>query len=286
VAYFSATRKLPAAVISASHNPFEDNGIKLFVNGEKVSPTVEGAIEAELDRVSDQPDADERATGGRVGVLTTDTGAADAYVAHLRATFGERRFDGLHVVVDCAHGAASVVAPRVLAELGATVSAIACAPDGMNINLGCGSTNPAALAAAVVEKGAALGLALDGDADRLLAVDGTGAVVDGDVLLALFALDLAERGQLPGNAVVVTVMTNLGFHLAMAARGIGVRETPVGDRAVLMALDAEALALGGEPSGHIVFRHLATTSPQPSPGRQAQPAQWLVLRKPALSALR
>jgi phosphoglucosamine mutase len=257
LAFLSKARGLPAVVVSASHNPFEDNGIKLFgAGGAKLQPEVEEAIETELDLVLAAGDG---ARSAKPGVLSVDPGAADEYVAHLCAAFPDRRFDGLHVVLDCANGAASTVAPRVFAALGTTLTTLASDPDGTNINAGCGSTNPSMLAAQVTERGADLGLAFDGDADRLIAVDGTGAVVDGDVLLALFALDLAERGQLPGNAVVVTVMTNLGFRLAMAARGISVRETPVGDRAVLTALDAEALALGGEPSGHIVFRHLATT---------------------------
>ena len=256
LAFLSEVRDLPAVVVSASHNPFEDNGIKLFApGGAKLHPDVEEAIEAELDRLL----AGNGIPGAAPGTLSNDAGAADEYVARLCAAFADRPFDGIHVVLDCANGAASAVAPRVFASLGAKLTTLSAEPDGTNINAGCGSTNPSMLAAAVVEGGADLGLAFDGDADRLIAVDGAGAVVDGDVLLALFALDLAERGQLPGNAVVVTVMTNLGFRLAMAARGIGVRETPVGDRAVLTALDAEALALGGEPSGHIVFRHLATT---------------------------
>jgi phosphoglucosamine mutase len=258
LAFLSEVRGLPAVVVSASHNPFEDNGIKLFgPGGAKLHPDVEEAIEGELDLLLAGTGAAE--TGVEPGTLSSDAGAADEYVARLCAAFADRSFDGIHVVLDCANGAASAVAPRVFASLGAKLTTLSAEPDGTNINAGCGSTNPSMLAAAVVEGGADLGLAFDGDADRLIAVDGTGAVVDGDVLLALFALDLAERGQLPGNAVVVTVMTNLGFRLAMAARGIGVRETPVGDRAVLTALDAEALALGGEPSGHIVFRHLATT---------------------------
>jgi phosphoglucosamine mutase len=260
LAFLSEVRGLPAVVVSASHNPFEDNGIKLFgAGGVKLPPDIEEAIEAELDFVLDSPAGGVPATGSRTGTLSRDPDAADEYVARLCAALGECRFEGMHVVLDCANGAASEVAPRVFASLGAKLTTLAAEPDGTNINAGCGSTNPSMLAAHVVESGADLGLAFDGDADRLIAVDGTGAVVDGDVLLALFALDLAERGELPGNAVVVTVMTNFGFRLAMAARGIGVRETPVGDRAVLTALDAEALALGGEPSGHIVFRHLATT---------------------------
>jgi phosphoglucosamine mutase len=165
----------------------------------------------------------------------------------------------MHVVVDCANGAASAVAPAALRKLGARVDAIADAPDGVNINDGCGSTHPERVAEAVRSSGAEVGLALDGDADRLVAVDHNGALVTGDELLVLFALDLARRGELPGNTVVVTVMSNLGLHLAMAERGIAVRETPVGDRYVLEALEAEGLALGGEQSGHIVFRRRSTT---------------------------
>ena len=197
--------------------------------------------------------------GAAVGTVTADPAAAADYRRHLGEALEGRRLDGLRVVVDCAHGAASAVAPEVVAELGADVVPVSCRPDGVNINDGCGSTHPAAVAAAVVDHRADLGLAFDGDADRLIAVDHTGAVVDGDVLLALFAVDMAERGELDGGAVVVTVMTNLGFHHAMARRGIGVRETPVGDRHVLAAVEAEGLALGGEQSGHIVFRRRATT---------------------------
>jgi phosphoglucosamine mutase len=191
--------------------------------------------------------------------MTAEPGAATAYADHLVEVLDGRRLDGLSVVVDCANGAASGLAESVFTRLGADVAVIGAEPDGTNINDGCGSTAPGALAAAVVARGAALGLALDGDADRLLAVDGAGALVGGDELLALFAHDLAARGQLAGNTVVVTVMTNLGFRRAMAERGIVVKETPVGDRHVLARLDADGLALGGEQSGHIIFRQVATT---------------------------
>ena len=163
------------------------------------------------------------------------------------------------MVVDCANGSASELAASVYEGLGAEVVAIGCEADGTNINLGCGSTATDTLARAVVEHQADLGLALDGDADRLLAVGPDGKLVDGDELIALFALDLAGRGQLAGNTVVVTVMTNLGFRLAMEERGVVVKETPVGDRHVLAALDKDGLSLGGEQSGHIIFRRLATT---------------------------
>jgi phosphoglucosamine mutase len=256
VAYLSEQRGIPAAMVSASHNPFGDNGIKLFgAGGTKLTVEVEAAIEREIGIGVTGPGP----IGRGVGRISADPGGVEAYRAHLRASLDGRRLDGLRVVLDCANGAASGVAPGVFELLGAEVTSTACEPDGVNINHDCGSTHPEGLAAAVVRSGADLGLAFDGDADRLLAVDHTGAIADGDALLALFAVDLSSRGELTGDTVVVTVMTNLGFRLAMAERGIGVRETPVGDRHVLAALDAEGLALGGEQSGHIVFRPRATT---------------------------
>jgi len=261
VAAVAEHRKAPGAVISASHNPFGDNGIKLFsLLGTKLPTDVEGEIERELDSVLADPDRPpRRPTGHGVGRITTDPGALEVYREHLLAATEGRRLDGLRIVVDCANGAASEIAPWVLAELGAWVTALHDSPDGDNINEKCGSTDPAQLSLAVVEHQADLGLAFDGDADRVIAVDHTGSIVDGDVLLALFALDLAERGRLAGNTVAVTVMTNLGFRLAMEGRGIAVRETDVGDRHVLAALDADGLSLGGEQSGHIIFRSLSTT---------------------------
>jgi phosphoglucosamine mutase len=261
IAWLSATRDVPGAVISASHNPFADNGIKLFARGgAKLSVEEEAAIEEAFERILDPSVRQPRSPEGHgVGRITTEPAAADAYVAHLVSVLGGRRLDGLRLVLDCANGAASSVGSRVYEELGAEVVCIGTEPDGANINAGCGSTHTDTLAGAVVEHGADLGLALDGDADRLLAVDAGGTVASGDELLALFALDLAERGQLAGNTVVVTVMTNLGFRVAMEERGIAVKETPVGDRHVLAALDTDGLALGGEQSGHIIFRRLATT---------------------------
>jgi phosphoglucosamine mutase len=259
VAYLSETRGVPAAMVSASHNPFADNGIKLFgAGGTKLGAEGEAAIERELDDVL-SAGAPPGPTGSAVGTVTGDAVAVEDYRRHLCRAVEGRRLDGLAVVVDCAHGAATGVAPAVFEELGADVTVIGAEPDGVNINSGCGSTHPEALSATVRDVGADLGLAFDGDADRLVAVDHTGAVADGDVLLALFAVDLEARGGLPGAAVVVTVMTNLGFRLAMAERHIEVVETPVGDRHVLAALDARGLVLGGEQSGHIVFRDRATT---------------------------
>ena len=248
-------------MISASHNPFDDNGIKLFsLLGTKLPVDVEAEVEPELEALlADAERPPGRPTGHGVGRIRSTPTAATLYRDHLVSTIEGRRLDGLRIVVDCANGAAFDVAPWVLAELGARVTALHDVPDGANINDGCGSTDPAQLALAVIEHQADLGLALDGDADRVIAVDHTGTIVDGDVLLALFALDLAERGRLTANTVVVTVMTNLGFRLAMEAAGIDVRETDVGDRHVLAALDADGLSLGGEQSGHIIFRALSTT---------------------------
>jgi phosphoglucosamine mutase len=251
VAYCAERLGVPAAMVSASHNPYTDNGIKLFdAAGIKLSPGVEAQVEAELDGAPGT---------GRVGAVVADPAAVEGYQAHLVDALEGRSLAGLRVVVDCANGAASAVAPAVLKAAGGRVVAICAEPDGVNINAACGSTSPKRLAAEVTAARADLGLAVDGDADRLVAVDHTGAVLDGDALLAVFALDLAARGELTGGAVVATVMSNLGFRLAMARHGIAVRETPVGDRQVLAALDAEGLALGGEQSGHIVFRSKATT---------------------------
>ncbi len=261
LAWLSATRDVPAIVISASHNLFADNGIKLFAaGGAKLGAATESAIEDELERILDPSIKGPRSLEGHgVGSLATESGLGESYVEHLGTLLEGRSLDGLRLVVDSANGAASELAASVFERLGAEVVAIGCDPDGTNINAGCGSTSTETLARAVVEHQADLGLALDGDADRLLAVDGNGAPANGDELLALFALDLAERGQLAGNTVVVTVMTNLGFRLAMEQRGILVKETAVGDRYVLAALDQDGFALGGEQSGHIIFRRLATT---------------------------
>ncbi len=261
LAWLSAVRDLPAVVISASHNPFADNGIKLFAaGGAKLSVETETAIEEEIIRILDRRiKGPRRLEGHGVGTLSAEPDLAGRYVEHLGTLIDGRRLDGLSMVVDSANGAASALAAEVYERLGAEVVAIGCDPDGSNINAGCGSTATDTLSSAVVEHRADLGLALDGDADRLLAVDGRGALVNGDELLALFAVDLAERGELAGNTVVVTVMTNLGFRVAMDQRGILVKETPVGDRYVLAALDKDGFSLGGEQSGHIIFRRLATT---------------------------
>ena len=261
LAWLSTRRDLPAVVISASHNPVPDNGIKLFgAGGVKLREDEEQAVEDELHRVLDPTARGPRPLEGHgVGTVRSEPDLGEAYVDYLVGTLDGRTLEGLRIVVDSANGSASGLAAEVFERAGADVVAIGCEPDGTNINAGCGSTATELVSSAVVEHGADLGLALDGDADRLLAVDATGALVDGDALLALFARDLADRGQLAGNTVVVTVMTNLGFRRAMAGRGILVKETDVGDRHVLAALDKEGFSLGGEQSGHIIFRRLATT---------------------------
>jgi phosphoglucosamine mutase len=261
LAWLSVRRDLPAVVISASHNPFQDNGIKLFAaGGIKLDEAMETAIEEELHRVLDSVVRGPRPVEGHgVGTIRSEPDLGHPYVEYLLGALDGRSLERMRIVVDSANGSASGLAAQLFEGAGAEVVAIGCDPDGTNINAGCGSTATELLARAVVEHGADLGLALDGDADRLLAVDATGSLVDGDSLLALFARDLAERGQLAGNTVVVTVMTNLGFRRAMEERGIHVKETDVGDRHVLAAIDKEGFSLGGEQSGHIIFRRLATT---------------------------
>jgi len=264
VAFLSAADDVPAAMISASHNPFGDNGVKFFSpGGRKLSDDTESALEAELDGLLGEPGSRPsrpRRTGAGLGrLLPRHERAMERYAASLVAAMAGRRLDGLVVVVDCAHGAASEVAPIVLRSLGADVAVVNDAPDGVNINDGCGSTHPQGLQREVVARGAAVGLAFDGDADRVLAVDHTGALVDGDQLIAVCALDRKDNGRLPGSTVVATVMANLGFRHAMAAAGIAVVETDVGDRYVLEEMERGGWALGGEQSGHVIFGDLATT---------------------------
>lgn len=267
VAAVAADWGAPAAVISASHNPFADNGIKLFAaGGIKLSGDVEARVEAGMAEVMEGLVTGTPAAGygGRVGEgigrISTDSEQRGWYQARLLESLEGRRLDGIRVVLDLGHGAATATAVEVLRSSGADlVGVLGDAPDGTNINAGCGSTDPSSLAATVVARRADIGLAFDGDADRVIAVDASGAVVDGDCLIALCALDLRRRGRLAEDTVVVTVMTNLGFHLAMSAEGIRVHQTPVGDRYVLEALDRGGWSLGGEQSGHVIFRELATT---------------------------
>ncbi len=275
-----------AAVLSASHNPYQDNGIKFFAaDGFKLSDEQEQTIEEELQQAEDsavgahvvggQPDgahlggrqsgdtpADSssknpmpRARGRgmrKIGHVRELRGTHEDYLRELETRFADLRLDGLDVLLDCANSATYKVAPEIFRRLGANVTVVAASPDGRNINEGCGSTHVAALGEQVRAGGRALGFAFDGDGDRVLAVDRTGAVVDGDELIALAALHLRKQGRLAGAGVVVTVMTNYGFHSAMREAGIEVACTNVGDRYVLEQLRSSGWALGGEQSGHII----------------------------------
>jgi phosphoglucosamine mutase len=249
-------------VLSASHNPAQDNGIKFFGRGGvKLPDEVEDEIEARLPTVGAGAAQEPVAGFGRV---TDAYSKHEDYLDHLlgslpAAEAGRPALHGLRIVVDCAHGAAYSIGPRALRRAGAEVIAIGAAPDGLNINAGCGSTHLEALEAAVMEHGADGGLAFDGDADRCLAVDGDGAPLDGDQILTVLASQLKAAGQLAGDAVVVTVMSNLGFHDAMRAAGITVIQTPVGDKHVYAAMRDGGYVLGGEQSGHIIQMGHATT---------------------------
>jgi phosphoglucosamine mutase len=234
-----------AAVLSASHNPYEDNGIKFFgPDGFKLSDEAELEIERAL-----QDEPGRTRSVGRVRALH---GTREDYLRALTARFEQLDLAGRDIVLDCANGATAHVAPEAFRRLGAQVTALAVEPDGRNINAGCGSTHLGPLADAVRTGGHDLGFAFDGDGDRVLAVDRTGAVVDGDELLALAALHLRETGRLPGDGVAVTVMTNYGFHTAMRDAGVEVATTKVGDRYVLEELRTRGWALGGEQSGHVI----------------------------------
>jgi phosphoglucosamine mutase len=250
LAYLSVRHGAPAAMITASHNPYRDNGIKIFAaGGAKLTGDVEQAIEAAM---GPPPPSSPPPDIGHAAAI------AD-YSDHLVDTVHRGALEGLTIVLDCANGAMFEVAPIVARRLGADVIVINAEPNGRNINDRCGATHPAPLSAAVVAHAADLGLAFDGDGDRVIAVDHRGNVVDGDRMLALAALQLRDEGQLTNDTVVVTVMSNLGFHKAMDAAGVKVVTTAVGDRSVLEALDAGDYAIGGEQSGHIIYRHLATT---------------------------
>ncbi len=241
-------------MLSASHNPMPDNGIKLFARGgHKLPDDIEAEIEVETER---EPRT--RPVGAAIGRVRDAVDATERYLAHLAAAV-HLPLDGLHVVVDCAHGAASSVGPELYRRAGAKVVELATAPDGLNINDGVGSTHLGGLIEAVRASGADLGIAHDGDADRCLAVDASGAVVDGDQILAICALSMREAGTLREDTVVATVMSNLGFHHAMRDAGLTVVTTDVGDRYVLEALRDKQLNLGGEQSGHVVFTDSATT---------------------------
>jgi phosphoglucosamine mutase len=240
-------------VISASHNPMPDNGIKFLARGGlKLDDAVEKEIEQHLHEDWDRP------VGGAVGRVTPYATPVTEYVDHMLGTI-DRPLTGLKVVLDCAHGAAYDAGPLALTQAGAEVVVIGAEPDGLNINDGCGSTHLAPLQQAVLAHGADAGFALDGDADRCLAVDHEGKDVDGDQILAILAIGMAEAGRLAKDTVVATVMSNIGFVRAMREAGVGVRQTKVGDRYVLEAMRVSGYNLGGEQSGHVIMSEHATT---------------------------
>lgn len=244
-------------VISASHNPYYDNGIKIFsADGFKLPDETE----RELERYLDDPHLSDDALTENIGRSKRIDDAPGRYNAYIKSNF-ERdvSLDGLKIVVDCAHGAAYRIAPTVLEELGAEIVAIGTSPDGYNINDGVGALHPETCAKIVAETGADIGIALDGDADRLILADETGRIVDGDDAMAMLAIDLHRRGLLRRNTLVTTVMSNLGLHQALHARGISTVQTAVGDRYVVETMRAEGYSLGGEQSGHIVMLDHATT---------------------------
>ena len=260
IAFAARKHGVVAIAITASHNLYQDNGIKIFgAGGCKLSDAEQESIEqAMLARGENAKAADNMvSSSAKSGVARPEL--LQEYCDWLVGLVRPGALKNLHVALDCANGAFSHVAPEVFSKLGATVTTINATPDGRNINLQCGATHPEPLSEVVKSVGAHFGIAFDGDGDRLIAVDGNAQIVDGDHLLAISALDMKHRGTLHNNKVVVTVMTNIGFHQAMKNAGIEVVTTPVGDRSVLLALDDESLSLGGEQSGHIIYRDLATT---------------------------
>jgi len=255
VARWCHDNDVAGAVVSASHNPAHDNGVKFFAaGGMKLSEDAQQEIQQRFDQFLTEGGTAVEGTG-----VDRHPEAVERHLAAVVDSIDGRDLKGLSVVADLANGAATTIAERALTELGAEVAVIHDSPDGHNINADCGSTDLASLQAAVVSEGADVGMGFDGDADRVLAVDAGGELVDGDQIIAICALDRRDRQLLTDNAVVVTAMTNLGFRLAMDAAGIEVVETRVGDRYVLEALNARGLSLGGEQSGHVIFRDLATT---------------------------
>jgi phosphoglucosamine mutase len=253
LAHLVLARKADAAImITASHNPASDNGIKIFgSNGQKIPDEVEQEIERLID-------SNQEAKTSHQGLVVTDENGRSDYITYLLSTVS-KSLSGITVVVDCAHGSASTYAPEVLKRAGAGVIVIGASPDGENINQDCGSTHLDLLAAKVLESKADLGIAHDGDADRALLIDGDGNVVDGDALLALLALSAKRNNELPGNKIVATVMSNLGFLNKMKNEGIVVEVAQVGDRFVLEQMLAHEIYYGGEQSGHIILRKFATT---------------------------
>jgi phosphoglucosamine mutase len=261
IAAVSARESVPGIVVTASHNPYTDNGVKVFAaGGRKLSDDVQFAIEIELEDLRTESG---RGTEGAGGAITRRLDADEDYIDHLVEIFGGGTLAGMRIAIDTANGAMSVVAPALLGRLGADVVVLNDAPTGLNINDGCGATAPQSLCEFVAEAHDGLDVdiafAFDGDGDRVIAVDENGKVVDGDRLIALSALERLGSGTLVGGTVVVTVMTNLGFHRAMHAAGIDVVTTSVGDRSVLQEMESNGYVIGGEQSGHIIHRDLATT---------------------------
>jgi len=241
-------------MISASHNPAPDNGIKFFARGgHKLPDEVEDAIETQMELGFERP------RGAGVGRIRRFSDAEDRYIIHLLRSIAPQRLEGLKIVLDCAHGAASGCSPELFKDAGADIVVIGADPDGLNINDGVGSTHLGPLKDAVLEHGADLGIAHDGDADRCLAVDHEGNEVDGDQIMAILALSLKESGQLRQDTLVATVMSNLGLKIALREAGITIKETAVGDRYVLEGMREGDFNLGGEQSGHVIFADYATT---------------------------
>lgn len=259
IAYLAREHKMNAGiVISASHNPFPDNGIKFFGgDGYKLPDAVEDELEA-LVRKLQSGDHEARPTGKDVGVVEYRDDLLNQYIDYVVSTCTEQ-FDGMKIVLDCANGAAYEAMPKVLRRLGADVKVIHALPNGVNINDGCGSTHLDSLRRTVLERGADIGIAHDGDADRCLCLDETGALIDGDHILVACAAEMMRTGHLPHNTVVTTVMANIGFHKAIAALGGRVEVTAVGDRYVLEEMRRGGYTIGGEQSGHIIFAEHATT---------------------------
>jgi phosphoglucosamine mutase len=257
VAYLTRELKTDAGVmISASHNPVPDNGIKFFGgDGFKLTDAQEAEFEALLDAAEDTLP---RPIGEHVGRVLEQTDAGELFTAYQKSTI-RNRFDGVKVVLDCGNGAVSALAADVFRSLGAEVVSLFEQPTGININVGCGSTHPEVVQKAVVEHGAAIGLSFDGDADRLIAVDEQGNLVDGDYIMAILGLAMRERGELQGNTIVATVMSNIGFLKAMSEQGLNVIKAAVGDRYVMEAMREGNYVLGGEQSGHIIMLRHNTT---------------------------
>ena len=242
-------------MITASHNPAEDNGIKIFGHDGMKIPD---QLEVEIETWVNSAEKVEPVAESKLGKSSADAAAIARYITHLKSSI-DVSLSGLTLILDCANGSASHVAPQILRDLGATVQVIGGEPNGVNINSGVGSTHLEVLQSAMRNSGADLGIAHDGDADRALLVDNQGNIIDGDVILAALALSMSATGKLKKNSVVTTVMSNLGFHKKMAEAGIAVEITSVGDRYVLERINEAGLSLGGEQSGHVIIRELATT---------------------------